>query len=328
MTTISAQIIKDSISPEGIRLTTMELRYPRWIHAEMRTHRAFRIGEELDLPTPSVMQDENLSRNAASSRAIPVARLIQDVLVDPAIPLFWGKNQRGMQADEEHKGDVPIWSSLASHLMSQPRDRAWLLARDQAVQAAHAFAKAGYHKQIVNRLLEPFSHINVLVTATDWNNFFHLRDHKDAEPHIRLLAQEMKKAMEGSTPELLEPGEWHLPYVSDTDWDSILLSSPFGMGEALDLARKISVARCASVSYKTVDDQPMTVERAVALYDKLVGSDPLHASPCEHQATPDTKDWRVFNGGREREWNQPKQHGNFRGWRQFRKMLANEFVPG
>ena len=196
MTTISATVVADSIGDHSPRLTTMLLRYPRCIHAEFMTHRVF-------------------SRNAASSRAIPVKKLIQDVTDDPFVPLFWGANKPGMQAGEECNAPV-IWEnpqfSLETERMS--REQAWLEARDDAVQYARMFADAGYHKQIVNRLLEPFSHITVVVTATQWSNFFALRLHADAEPHIRRLADRMWEAMAGSTPEVLMPGEWHLPFVS------------------------------------------------------------------------------------------------------------------
>ena len=153
--TITAKIIADSISPAGARLTTLQLRYPRFIHAEFMTHRMF-------------------SRNASSSRAIPVERLIQDVLDDPAMPVFWGKNQPGMQAREDHHALVggEGVSGYDHFDDSITREAAWLISRGIAIQHAREFAKAGYHKQIVNRLLEPFSHINVVVTATEWENFF------------------------------------------------------------------------------------------------------------------------------------------------------------
>ena len=98
----------------------------------------------------------------------------------------------------------------------------------------------------------------------------------------------------------LKPGQWHLPFVEVGDEATISLS----------------VARCASTSYKTVDGFDMTPERAVALHDKLVAAQPMHASPCEHQATPDTWLW----GG----WQESQEHGNFVGWRQYRKTLAGE----
>lgn len=301
MTTITANMIADSISPEGIRLSTMQLRYPRPIHSEFLAHRV-------------------MSRNASSSRAIPVERLIKDVLDDPFVPLHWGKNQKGMQADEECNARVHIDPNDVD------REEAWWEGMEAAVRLARAFSEAGYHKQIVNRLLEPFAHINVVVTATEWANFLHLRDHKDAEPHIAILAREVRKAMDGSEPSFLLPGQWHLPYVDDEDIESFGLEND---EDQLDLARKLSVARCASVSYKTVDGQPMTIARAIDLYDKLVGAEPLHASPTEHQATPDTLLTGTTALGWIRlpeQWKRPDLHKNLRGWIQFRATLPGENI--
>lgn len=281
--TITAKIIADSAHPDcGTRLTTMELRYPRFIHAEFMTHRMF-------------------SRNASSSRAIPVSRLIQDVIDDTAMPSHWGKNQPGMQAREEHNEpvDIPVTEVntdldckvriVSTH---DPRE-AWNHARDKAVEIAKAFSDAGYHKQIVNRLLEPFSHINVVVTATDWANFFLLRDHPDAQPEIMLLAQAMKAAMDGSTPKVTHD---HLPYVDSEDgqasrWDTRLLY-------------KVSAARCARVSYKTHDGRRPEFSEDLELFQRLCGSDPKHLSPLEHPSTAMTSRGRI---------------ANFRDWRQFRK---------
>lgn len=294
--TITAKIIADSVSPQGIRLTTMQLRYPKFIHGEFMTHRVF-------------------SRNASSSRAIPVGRLIQDVMDDPAMPVFWGKNQKGMQAVEE--------------LVGQDRDVAianWLKARDEAVGSAITLMSCGAHKQIVNRIIEPWCHINVVVTATDWANFFALRRHKDAQPEMKALADAMWEAREASWPKSLSYGEWHLPYCSDIH----SLTAP----SAGDLIR-VSVARCARVSYLTHEGKSPNVEDDLKLYERLVGSVPLHASPAEHQAMPDEWGHKVGapnkNGGQptvfpEKHWRYTNQHGNFTGWRQHRKMLINENI--
>jgi hypothetical protein len=325
LTTISAKTIlrsRHSQRPDKV-LSTLLLRYPRWIHAEGRTHRLLDIGEdfEISIPTPSLMEDDNLSRNASSSRAIPVEKLIKDVMDDPAIPLHWGANQKGMQATEECNELVDIGPAMMlAHAFTTSREAAWLFQRDQAVKMARAYAQAGYHKQIVNRLLEPFSHITVVVSATEWSNFLALRDHPDAEPHIRILAQEIRKELDRKDNiQTLEPGEWHTPFVEDDDhqldqgkWD------PAGITQN---AIKLSVACCASTSYKTVEGFDMTMERAIALHDKLAGSAPLHASPMEHVAQADG--W--YNDHYEGlSWDEPEQHGNFQGFRQYRKMLPNE----
>jgi len=296
--TIEAKIIADSISEQGVRLTTFQLRYPRFIHAELMTHRVF-------------------SRNASSSRAIPVKKMIEDLRRDPAMPVYWGSNKAGMQAGEELTGD-----SL------EIVKRYWLHAMDDAIEFAENLMEEGLHKQIANRILEPWAHINVVVTATDYQNFYTLRRHADAQPEIKALADAMWDAQENSMPKLLKHGGWHLPYVSLKDF----YSCPEDMSKEhhLELLKKVSVARCARVSYLTHDGRQTTVEEDIALFEKLVVAQPLHASPAEHQGTPD-----IFNTGKElgqfppeAGWENSGLHGNFNGWIQYRKTLDGEFIPG
>lgn len=256
--TITAKVLADSVSPWSPRVTTLELRYPRFIHSEFMTHRVF-------------------SRNASSSRAIPVERLIQDVLEDTAMPIHWGKNQKGMQARQEHDALVSFRND------DVPPEIAWGRARDLAVEMARKFSAAGYHKQIVNRLLEPFVHINVVVTATEWDNFFNLRLHEDAQPEIYELARAMKEAMDGSTPKELSRGQWHLPYIEDCE-------DP-----------RISAARCARVSYKTHDGRTPSVTEDLNLFEQLVTRG--HLSPLEHVCRPSVDNY-----------------ANLVGWRQLRKV--------
>ena len=254
--TITATVIADSIANGCPRLTTLQLRYPRFIHAEVMTHRVF-------------------SRNASSSRAIPIERMIQDVIDDPAMPVHWGKNQPGMQARADLKG----WRRILTK-------GAWHAARYATLGCAWAAMKAGAHKQIVNRILEPFQHINVLVTATEWDNFFALRDHSDAQPEIQALARAMKEAMDASEPNILDDEDWHIPYIDEEDVIDVT-SDRHDISDIYECIKKISAARCASVSYKTVDGKPMSVEKALDIFNKLAGSDPIHASPFEHIARPD-----------------------------------------
>lgn len=295
MTTISAKTIlrsRHAQKPELI-LSTLLLRYPRCIHAEFMTHRKF-------------------SRNAGSSRAIPVEKLIKSVEDDPFIPLVWGKNQPGMQAGEELSGTDLTMSKWS-----------WAIALEAAVKQARALARLGAHKQIVNRLLEPFAHITVLVSSTEWNNFLALRDHPDAEPHIQMLAREVRRELEREDNiQVLRPGEWHLPFVDFKVWSEGL------PGEATTMMRaiKTSVACCASTSYKTVDGFDMTPERAIELHDGFVNSRPLHASPFEHVAQAD--EFAEWDNGRQWAWEYPNLHGNFTGFKQYRKMLPNECVEG
>lgn len=275
--TITAKIVADSICPQGNRLTTMQLRYPRFIHAEFMTHRVF-------------------SRNASSSRAIPVEKMIQDVLDDPAMPVSWGSNKPGMQAGEEIDTPLEFVSIDDGLVYSFTKEEAWLAARDYAVQVARVFAKAGYHKQVINRLLEPFGHITVIVTATEWDNFFDLRRHPDADPTMRALANAMWDEMMFSEPVLRQVGEWHLPYhEANWDWNRV---------DTNEIAM-VSAARCARVSYLNHDGSKPDVQKDLALAERLLSS--KHLSPFEHQA-------RVTGDDGTGLW------GNFTGWDQFRKL--------
>lgn len=306
--TITAIVIADSISPEGKRLTTLQLRYPRFIHAEFMTHRVF-------------------SRNASSSRAIPVQRMIEDLRRDPAMPIYWGSNKPGMQAGTELDPDeIGVCKSI------------WLNAMETAISRVEWLMRNNLHKQIANRILEPWAHINVVVTATEWANFFALRAHPDAQPEIKALAEAMMAAMGQSDPVLLAPDQWHLPYVDlngqsdDVDAaenhitaNGVLRVVPT-WDQVVEVLKKVSVARCARVSYLTHDGRKTTVEEDLALYEKLVVSQPLHASPAEHQATPDEA--LDFRPDGTHEWARSDLHGNLQGWIQHRKLLANEFVAG
>ena len=298
--TITAKVICDSICKQSkIRITTLELEYPRFIHSEFMTHRVF-------------------SRNASSSRAIPVAKVIQAVIDNPAMPIHWGKNQSGMQAHEEldDSGKESV-------------ERLWIDARDCAVQLAKEMSEVGAHKQIVNRILEPFTHIKVIVTATNFANFFALRDHEDAQPEIRELARVMKAAMETSIPKPLGLGEWHLPYLDDEDLaninnhmaeSSITRHEP-NKWDVCMMACAVSAARCARVSYLTHDGERPTLQKDLELYRHLVNANPPHMSPCEHQASPNCY-------GKVDGLDYPVTHSNFRVWNQFRHFIQDESVPG
>jgi Thymidylate synthase complementing protein len=299
--TITAKVIADSISEGGDRITTYELEYPRFIHAEFMTHRLF-------------------SRNAASSRAIPVARAIELIKLDTAMPSHWGKNQPGMSAKEECTAKVRGFMS---------REEAWLLARDQAIGIAEAFADAGYHKQIVNRLLEPFAHIKVVLTTTEDDNFFWLRRHKDAQPEIHSLADTMWTAKTASSPYKLLPGDWHTPYYLDGHWKQARVNGdPIGVtdggnlvddyGGTLEDALAISSSCCAQVSYRRLDD---SLEKARDIFQKLVATQPVHASPFEHQATPMSDDMHLGARGVTHESGADLWSGNFRWWIQHRQLI-------
>lgn len=341
MTDVTAKIIADSVSPQGKRLTTIQMRYPRFIHAESLTHRLLAeqpsYYDDIIIPD-GLMYDPNLSRNARSSRAVPVETMIKEVMENPVIPIHWGAAQKGMQAYLENHNPIDMGPLIGGSIypIEASNVQAWLFGRDQMVKLAEGFHNAGYAKQVINRLLEPWLHIDTLVSATEWTNFLALRDHHMAEPHIQKLAQEVKLAMEISTPVLLKPGQWHLPYIDyqyrkgqslSLDTQAILdyCNRPEGLGpnEFEHVARKISVARCARISYTPFDGNG-SIEKELERYELLVGSIPLHASPAEHQATPDTSGLDESQG--RFWWNTPREHGNLVGWRQFRKMLPHEHI--
>ena len=266
---ISASIIADSLSPGGVRLTTFVLVYPRFIHSEFLTHRVF-------------------SRNAASSRAIPVKKMLAYIRSNPALPVSWGKNQSGMQANEE----------LDPFTQERAKEK-WLEACSDAVRHSEDLMNLGVHKQVANRITEPFVHMNTICTATEWENFFNLRRHKAAQPEIKVLADEMWKAYQESKPRSLFGEEWHLPFILKEEWNN-----------PIDLLKKCSVARCCRVSYMNHDGTKPDAVKDVILHDTLIASG--HMSPLEHIATPAPA--AVV-------W-----YGNFRGWKSYRKFISNEDV--
>jgi len=265
-------------------ITTWMLTYPRFIHAEFMTHRMF-------------------SRNAASSRAIPISKMIRAVIDDPAMPVYWGRNRKGMQAKEEHTG-IMRWLSI----------KAWLALRWPAVAGAWLLDKLQLHKQLANRILEPWSHITVIMTTghAGLMNMFALRDHPDAQPEFQCLAAIMLpiyiNAGFGSQTQTLHPGDYYIPMVSDQELGSYLTN-----GKIEELV-SIACGRMARVSYLTHDGQS-SVEADKTLSDRLEMSEPMHASPFEHVAIADP-------GG------DGSKCGNLpRCWIQHRKRLSRESTP-
>lgn len=298
---ISAKIIKDSYNQFlESRITTFELVYPRFVHGELMTHRVF-------------------SRNAASSRAIPIDKVIELVETTPAMPVHWGANQAGMQAKAE-VSDI------------ERAKRLWLASRDSAVKYAHALKATGLHKQIVNRILEPYQLMKTIVTATDFNNWFWLRDHEDAQPEIAELAAVMAVAYEASSPEYLMIGQWHVPYVK-TYYDSRTCQLHY-LDEhdkyiTMEEARMISASCCAQVSYRKNDG---SLEKASMVFDRLINSVPVHASPVEHIATPifpeDIPTYLNIKGITHVDTKGVPYSGNLRGWIQFRQLIPNNVKKG
>jgi hypothetical protein len=267
-----ATVILDSEHFNGGRLTTMELKIPTCVLAQFNTHRMF-------------------SRNAASMRAIPTKRVIQATLSDPYEP-EWLSNKPGMQGGE------PIKHPRLARFL-------WRAALRVAAVFVATLARLGLHKQVVNRLLSPWSYTKVLTTGTDeaWANFLALRAEPHADPALQYVARAAAFALVNSKPQKLALGEWHLPYWGAT--------SPRG-AEHPKQGIFQSVARCARVSYKTLGDTDTFSDLAKDrdLYGKLLESDPKHASPAEHQVCA------VLS---------TDQGGNLgAGWMQYRKTLVGE----
>lgn len=264
----AARVLLDSVGPTGVRLITLEVTFPRFVLSEFNTHRSF-------------------SRNSASSRAVPTSKLIERAESDPAMPLEWGRNKAGMSANE-----------LLTPLEEEQAKRIWLSARDAAVSHARRLLDLKVHKQELNRVLEPFLWHTVIVTATEWENFFELRCAPAAQPEIRAAATRMRDAIAGSVPDAVGLGDWHLPLVQ-----------PDERSLPVELQKKISAARCARVSYLT-HGGTREIEKDVDLHDRL--SMERHLSPFEHVATP--TDDSAF-------------HANFRAWRQMRAEVEAEISP-
>lgn len=332
---IEARVVAHSKSSvNGKEIVTFELIYPRIVHSEFLTHRLF-------------------SRNAASSRAIPMQKVIDMVRESPAMPVRFGANQAGMQdKGTEHTARVDVhygvWDDDPCYLSAR---EVWRVAALRSCDIAAAFEQAGYHKQIGNRLLEPFQWMKTVMTATELDNWFWLRDHQDADPTIEALAKVMWEALQTSVAVVLKPGDWHVPYYGGGYWiaegtvrgtDRVYPVDQGGV--SLEDALAISSSCCAQVSYRKLDD---TLEKARTVYERLVGSEPVHASPFEHQATPmqveqkvlvndygDSKHYfgKDINRTSPHTWEQGITHidrngklwsGNFKGWIQHRQLIPN-----
>ncbi len=306
---IHAKILLDSVNPVGDRITSWILTYPRFFHQELLTHRTF-------------------SRNAASSRAIPVKKMIEEVRNNAAMPIFWGKNQSGMQAEEElddinETFTITEFSSndlVGQNINVSARHAAkheWLAARDSAIKHAERMLELGLHKQIANRILEPFMHMTVILTGTDFENFFALRAHPDAQPEFQDLAYKMLDLYQSSNPKSIQEGDWHIPFgdkfgedrLKDLYYSEKYKAGPSPFSQCnpyTELILKISTARCARVSYLNFEGKD-DYEADMILADRLARSG--HWSPFEHCAMALSKSDRI---------------GNFIGWKQYRKFFPQE----
>lgn len=264
----SAKVLADSVNKVGDRLVTIEATYPRCIHSEIMTHRVF-------------------SRNAASSRAVPVHKKIEEVRKSPFVPIHWGLAESGMQA-----------RAVASDDVAEVARDYWLGAAKSAVMYAELLKELGIHKQVINRVLEPFTWITVIISSTSWEHFFNLRVHEDAEPHMQRIAALVYRAIQESKPTKLKDGGWHLPLVNDQDRKEF----------SSEQLAALSVARCARVSYLTHDGK-RDPNKDIELHNRLAKSG--HWSPFEHAAQAAST---------------TERSGNFSGFNQYRKRFGNEFV--
>lgn len=295
---IRARVVADSNSifdGKMKRITSVEVELPKFLLAEVNTHKI-------------------LSKNYSSTRAIPLKRQMEMVGEHPFIPVFFGRNQSGMQAKEE----------LSAEEITRCLDTIYAML--QSVQiCVDELGDIGLHKQTAGRYLEPFMYAKGVLTGTEWENFFYLRDEESAQPEFQMLAKAIRKAMNESDPVFLNPGEWHLPYYKNGYW------KPFEAEDSLEDAKMISISCCAQVSYRRNDD---SIEKARQVYGKLGldGSGIPHASVAEHQATPmkfgvgynyphDVDTWEEGVTAYHKELG--FMSGNLSGWVQNRQLLNN-----
>jgi len=294
-----AKILADSISPDGYRVTSMEWTFPRFILAEANTHRV-------------------LSRNSASSRAIPVSKRIAQVRETPFVPESFGKNQSGMQHSEE--------------LLEQDEARQlWLDIAEQSAMTAELCSKLEVHKQHANRILEPFTWHTAVVTATEWDNWDALRVSKMAQPEMYKIAGMAREVRLASAPLVVSYGDWHLPYVRGVGDEPPFAAEHNMRVNGIDPV-KVSVGRCAAVSYERQSSKS-DLEKAATRCDGLVANG--HMSPLEHALRPMSQRELALFGHPEFVWDKSEfvstgryRHflGNVEGWVQYRKLIPGEDI--
>lgn len=333
---IKATVLAYSINEMGQKFITWEIEYPRLVLAELNTHRM-------------------LSKNSFSSRAVPFLKMLEQL---DGRPVRFGANQAGMQDQGEDYDALVESEPEGGYCFGDPCNyvtnvEAWEEAKEDAVKWAQRFYEAKYHKQVYNRLLEPFQMMKTVISGTETDNFFWLRDDDAADPSLHELARVMKEAKDASKPELLKAGEWHLPYVDYfqtvigyTEDDQLIMGPrEYFLGDiqgddfqpiTLEQAIKVSCARCAAVSYR---NEGYGLEKSLEVYDRLVGDERKHASAFEHCATPmkayayygqcvevnepsDPTTWEPGITHMDRQGN--LWSGNLKGFIQYRKLIPGE----
>lgn len=315
---IQVEVVLKSINVcNGQKIVTFKRTYPRIIHAEMLKHSMTKC-------------------NTASSRAIPVKTMNETILDEVAMPVRFGQNQAGMQ-DKGDKHDAPV---VIDGVAYRPQE-AWSYAAKQAVKVSNAFAEAGYHKQVCNRLTEPFQFTVDVFTATELANLFWLRCDKDADPTAQVLAELMYEAyMDEDDWQCLTEGEWHLPFVeckhvdgeqsfftwdvdtSGTETDGFMYEQPLTLEEA----KKISMSVCAQASYRKADS---SLEKALTVEQRLFTGNKVHASPSEHQAMAFDEECVLdacdVEGLTHQDVNGNFWSGNLKGFVQLRQLIPNNY---
>lgn len=307
----TVKVLKHSINRVGDQFLSIELETPRIILAELNTHKI-------------------LVRNTQSSRAVPFSSVKEQLEKNPFVPSFWSKKSSGMSSREEC--NESIVSETIDDFRYVDRNRWWNEAMKDMLYYADHFDKSGYHKQITGRLLEPFQMIRLVLSGTEWDNFFNLRIHETAEPHFRDLAIKIYLAKINSFPERLRHGEWHLPYINTRrDLNGRLLYLDDDNNEIdLETAKKISLSCVAQTSYRKQDKSE---EKADDIIEKLFGTDVVHSSPSEHIGTPMEDFYYDEHQGFYKNFKEPGVthmdnnecfwSGQLKGWIQYRQLIPN-----
>lgn len=289
------EVVQHSKDANGKDILTVNVKYGLIIHAEF-------------------LRSRQLSRGVKSNRAIPCKVIRQEVLQDPYVPVWFGANKSGMVSEVEVK-----FKKLCTGL--------WKAARYPAVATHWTLEKLGLHKEVNNRLLNPWQWVRETITATEWDNFYNLRCHEAAQRDIKVVAEALLEAHKKSEPEMLRNGDWHVPYVDRKRINGVMkYFDTDGIELTPEKAIKCSAARCARSSYDKHDGSKTTHENDLPLYNMLIESEPKHASPVEHQATPITSqvdNWKLINGITHEDRTGQLWSGNFKDFIQYRQLLAN-----
>lgn len=305
---MKVEFIQGSIAPNGTKITTLVLEYPRAIHAQLLTHRVF-------------------SKNSSSSRAVPIKVAIEQIENDPA-EYIWTENKSGMS------GDV-ITDRVKLSKIHSATGTLWNHVKQTVLYLGSKESEGGLnvHKQNAARLLEAYQNIRIVLTSTEWENWDWLRIDSAAQPEIEKLANMIFQAREKGEYLYLAEGEWHVPFidrkVNEDEPDKLITYYHPETGKELTTveAIELSMSICAQTSFRKED---YSDEKTDNVIEKLFTGKKVHASPSEHQATPIPQ--FTDYGDNNQEWplgithidrNHVYWSGNFRGWIQNRQLIPN-----